>query len=253
MFLSKNRSSDFGFILERLKKRLEGWRLKTLSYAGRMTAVNAVALALPVYSMSTFTIPLTVCRKMDALVRRFWWTGGIEKTHFFASRIWDSLCQPKVRIFREKFCYWDNFSAVEMKATDPSIWKSILDARKIILEGSCTVIANKRDINIWWQPLIPWRGCEEFRATMEEVRIKALNLRTVSDLILHDQGQWNRGYVISLFGQTVGRQITAIDIVCGLDKDIVVWKRSPKGIFSVKEAYWLEMSTNLAVLMIRGS
>ncbi|KAM6573037.1 hypothetical protein CsatA_017117 [Cannabis sativa] len=273
MFLSKKRSSDFGFIMERLKKRLEGWRLKTLSYAGRMTAVNTVALALPVYSMSTFTIPLTLSRKMDALVRRFWWTGGIEKNHYFASKSWDSLCQPKargglgfrkfedinkalvsklawemasndeklwVKIFREKFCSWDSFWAVEKKASDPSIWKSIIDARQIILEGSCTVIANGRDTNIWWQPWIPWMGYDEFRNTMERVRTKAPNLRTVSDLIIHDHNQWNTRYVIFLFGHTVGKQIVTIDIVGGLGKDLVVWKRSPKGTFTVKEAYWQE-------------
>ncbi|KAF4377372.1 hypothetical protein F8388_013718 [Cannabis sativa] len=49
-----------------------------------------------------------------------------------------------------------------------------------------------------------------------------------------------KGYVIFLFGQTVGRQIVAIDIAGGLGKDFVVWKRSPKGTFTVKEAYWQE-------------
>ncbi|KAF4352910.1 hypothetical protein F8388_003301 [Cannabis sativa] len=48
------------------------------------------------------------------------------------------------------------------------------------------------------------------------------------------------GYVNFLFGPTVGNQVNAIDIVEGLGKDRVVWKRSPKGNFSVKEAYWLK-------------
>ncbi|KAM6542945.1 hypothetical protein CsatB_007392 [Cannabis sativa] len=75
---------------------------------------------------------------------------------------------------------------------------------------------------------------------MEEVRMKAPNLRNVSDLILSGQGIWNKGYVNFLFGPTVGNQVNAIDIVEGLGKDRVVWKRSPKGNFSVKEAYWLK-------------
>ncbi|KAF4375525.1 hypothetical protein F8388_024184 [Cannabis sativa] len=62
----------------------------------------------------------------------------------------------------------------------------------------------------------------------------------ISDLIIHDHNQWNTRYVIFLFGHTVGKQIVTIDIVGGLGKDLVVWKRSPKGTFTVKEAYWQE-------------
>ncbi|KAF4362925.1 hypothetical protein F8388_002355 [Cannabis sativa] len=84
-----------------------------------------------------------------------------------------------------------------------------LDTRKIILEGTCTIIANGNDTNIWWQPWIPWLGYEEFRKTMEEIRVKAPTLRTVSDLFLQSQGVWNQ--------------------------------RTPSGCFSAKEAYWADL------------
>uniref|UniRef100_A0A803P956 Reverse transcriptase domain-containing protein n=1 Tax=Cannabis sativa TaxID=3483 RepID=A0A803P956_CANSA len=157
MLLSKNKSNEFSFVIDKLKSKLEGWRLRTLSYSGRLVAINSVALALPVYSMSTFLLPVTVCRQMDALVRRFWWTGGNEE------KIW-------VKVFREKFCSWESFWAVRPRIGDPSIWKGILEARDLILDGTCTIIANGRDINIWWQPWISWMSYVEFCYIMEQVK-----------------------------------------------------------------------------------
>ncbi|KAF4368738.1 hypothetical protein G4B88_000995 [Cannabis sativa] len=139
-----------------------------------------------------------------------------------AKLAWDMVSNADklwVKIFREKFCHWNSFWMVEKRQGDPSIWQNILEARKTILEGSCTIIANGEDTDIWRQLWIPWLSYEDFRKTMEGIRDKAPSLRTVSDLIIHNQGSLNKRYVCYLFGEALGMQISSIDIVEDLGKD----------------------------------
>uniref|UniRef100_A0A803Q9B9 RNase H type-1 domain-containing protein n=1 Tax=Cannabis sativa TaxID=3483 RepID=A0A803Q9B9_CANSA len=96
---------------------------------------------------------------------------------------------------------------------------------------------------------VEWNGGEVVVEieTMEGIRDKAPSLRTVSDLIIHNQGSLNKRYVCYLFGEALGMQISSIDIVEDLGKDRLVWKRTPSGCFSAKEAYWVNLKYRLGV------
>ncbi|KAF4367787.1 hypothetical protein F8388_016610 [Cannabis sativa] len=59
--------------------------------------------------------------------------------------------------------------------------------------------------------------------------------------------RWNISYVCYLFGVDMGLQISSIDIVGDLGKDRLVWKRTPSGCFSAKEAYWANLQHRLGV------
>ena len=95
MFLSCSRVMGFKFLQDKLESRLKGWRSKCLSWAGRCTMLKSVAQALPSYSMSTFEIPSTICSKLDALNRWFWWNPKGQNGRFLALKSWDKLCLPK--------------------------------------------------------------------------------------------------------------------------------------------------------------
>ncbi|KAF4389278.1 hypothetical protein G4B88_003091 [Cannabis sativa] len=160
-----------------------------------------------------------------------------------AKLAWEMACNEDklwVKIFKEKFCSWEQFWEVRPKQGDSSVWKGILEARTLIQQGTTTLISNGRDINLWWQPWIPWMSYEEFRSTMEEVREKAPHLRYVADLLNQSKTRWNERYVMYLFGRSLGELIIGIDIVNGLDRDKLVWKSVASGSFSVKAAYCLD-------------
>lgn len=95
LFLSENRSKDLAHIKERMENRLSGWESKNLSSARRATLIKSIAQAIPTYVMSTIQCPKSLCDKMDAAVRRFWWRPQAEGSHFFSPLAWSSVCWPQ--------------------------------------------------------------------------------------------------------------------------------------------------------------
>ncbi|KAF4400615.1 hypothetical protein G4B88_023408 [Cannabis sativa] len=84
---------------------------------------------------------------------------------------------------------------------------------------------------------------EEFRALMESVRQKAPSLLCVADLMYRRTRKWNLGYLSFLFGSELG----TIQIDRNGDHDILIWKDSDVGCFSVKGAYWLDQKSRFGV------
>jgi hypothetical protein len=53
--------------------KIEGWRAKTLSQAGRTVLIKATASSIPSYTMSTFLLPKSFCTALDKSFKDFWW------------------------------------------------------------------------------------------------------------------------------------------------------------------------------------
>ena len=69
--LRGNKVADFQFLIEKLNSKLQGWKAKLLSQAGRTTLISSVLQSLPPYTFSCFRVSEQVCNKMDAIVWAF--------------------------------------------------------------------------------------------------------------------------------------------------------------------------------------
>ena len=54
-------------------KKIAGWTRKLLSSAGREILIKAVAQATPMYTMSCFKLPDSLCKELNAMMSKFWW------------------------------------------------------------------------------------------------------------------------------------------------------------------------------------
>ena len=54
-------------------KKLEGWKKKILSKAGKGILIKAVAQAIRTYTMSYFKLPDALCKDLTSMIRNFWW------------------------------------------------------------------------------------------------------------------------------------------------------------------------------------
>ena len=93
--VGKNKKASFNYIKERVWKKIQGWKEKLLSQAGREILIKAVVQAIPTYTMSCFKLPLGLCGDIESLIRKFWWgqNGDRRKVHWVK---WETLCKPKM-------------------------------------------------------------------------------------------------------------------------------------------------------------
>uniref|UniRef100_A0A803QRE0 Reverse transcriptase domain-containing protein n=1 Tax=Cannabis sativa TaxID=3483 RepID=A0A803QRE0_CANSA len=90
----RKKREEYLYFKDKVLKRIEGWKSKLLSFAGRTTLVKSVALSIPLYAMSTNKLPVSSCREIDRVIRKYWWTGNTKKDRFLALVGWDRLCSP---------------------------------------------------------------------------------------------------------------------------------------------------------------
>lgn len=64
-------------IIDKVKKKLAGWKRRLLSFAGRMVLIKSVLSSLLIYYMLLFKIPECVAKEIDRLQVVFLW-GDIE-------------------------------------------------------------------------------------------------------------------------------------------------------------------------------
>jgi len=90
MLSGRIKNAGFAYIMDRVNSRLDGWKTKLLSRAGRVTLAQSVVSALPTYSMQNLWIPEGVCNQIDASIRQFIW--GRKHSHWVN---WKMITQPK--------------------------------------------------------------------------------------------------------------------------------------------------------------
>jgi len=67
-------------IIERVEKRLVGWKCSCLSLAGRLTLIQSTVCAIPTYVKQTARIPRSTCYEIVRKIRRFLWGGtGLDR------------------------------------------------------------------------------------------------------------------------------------------------------------------------------
>ena len=96
-------------ILEKIKRRLAGWKHLYLSKGGRVTLIKKYSSNLPTYFLSLFPILAAVANRIEKLRRNFLW-GGIGDEPKFHLVKWAIVYTPialgglgirKVRLFNE--------------------------------------------------------------------------------------------------------------------------------------------------------
>ncbi|RVW63563.1 putative ribonuclease H protein [Vitis vinifera] len=81
-------------VVERISRRLDGWKKAFLSMGGRITLIQSSMSHIPSYFLSLFKIPASIASKIEKLQRDFLWSGAGEgkKDHLIR---WDVVSRPK--------------------------------------------------------------------------------------------------------------------------------------------------------------
>uniref|UniRef100_J3LXP2 Reverse transcriptase zinc-binding domain-containing protein n=1 Tax=Oryza brachyantha TaxID=4533 RepID=J3LXP2_ORYBR len=87
--------ADWAPTIARVDKYLSGWELSLLSYSERITLINAVLNAVPIYSMCAYILPASIIHAIDKKRRAFLWTGEDKCSGAKCLVAWEQVCKPK--------------------------------------------------------------------------------------------------------------------------------------------------------------
>ena len=73
VLVGRAKKQNFIYLKERVWKKLQGWKEKILSQAGREVLIKSVIHAIPTYTMSCFKLPKGLVKELEVLIRKFWW------------------------------------------------------------------------------------------------------------------------------------------------------------------------------------
>lgn len=73
MLHQKALKSSFSFIIDKMKKKLSGWKVSSLSFAGRVTLAQASLSVIPRYVMQTCVVPVAICDEAERLCKNCIW------------------------------------------------------------------------------------------------------------------------------------------------------------------------------------
>lgn len=74
--VGRNKKASLTFIKNHVWGKLQGWKEKILSQAGKEVLLKAVVQAFPTFAMSCFKLPIGLCQDIEMLIRKFWWGKG---------------------------------------------------------------------------------------------------------------------------------------------------------------------------------
>ena len=77
--VGQSRMAAFRNIKDRVRKRLQDWKLKFLSQVSKEILLKSVVQTILTYGMSVFLLPKTLCIEINSLTQNFWW-GHQEKS-----------------------------------------------------------------------------------------------------------------------------------------------------------------------------
>ncbi|KAL5559056.1 hypothetical protein UlMin_035267 [Ulmus minor] len=167
---------------------LTRWKARLLSKANCLTLIKLVALALPIYAMHSIKVPKTICARMDARIRWFWWGSNDTNPYPLCLKAWDNICVPKANgglgfrrmanmnltllskwgwdfltrsssyclsFSQSKYLRTEGFWTAKPTHSNSPFWKDVLGSRDLLLKRACLHIGDGSYVNIWEDPWVP--------------------------------------------------------------------------------------------------
>jgi ribonuclease HI len=257
----------FSLVIDRVWKKLKGWKENCLSRAGKEVLIKAVAQAILNYIMGCYKLPENCCQEIESMLAKFWWGSkeGKRKIHWMS---WERLSKPKKnggmgfrgfsnfnkallgkhywrllmgedslmgRVFKSR--YYPRTSFIEAKVGyQPSYaWRSIQSAKDVINLGARWRIGNGEKVSICNDKWLPNQAGFKVWSRCEDLEEGAL----VCELIDPDTKQWKRDLISHLFHSREAMQILSIPLSQRMPPDELIWHFERDGHYSVRSAHHL--------------
>jgi hypothetical protein len=265
--IGRKKKDVFAYIKDRIWKRINSWRGRALSRAGKEVMIKSVLQAIPSYIMSVYLLPDSTIKDIERMMNSYWWGGGANNKgirwlawdrlsypknqggmgfrdlHNFnlamiAKQGWNIMTKPHTLVARlYKSRYFPNSSFFESKlGHNPSYaWRGIWKARQILMHGCRWSIGKGNTIKVMGEP---WLRDKE-GAWLPSPQVQGVHNLTLNDLMVPNMKLWDKMKIESLFPLNLVTSILETPLFDVIEDDKLVWIDSPQGDYNVRSGYKL--------------
>ncbi|XP_060968554.1 uncharacterized protein LOC133036092 [Cannabis sativa] len=268
LFIRKNCGKNFQFVVDKVAKRLEGWKARLLSQAARTVLVKSVVQTIPSYSMAVFKLPGSILEELDKLTRRFWWKGDMEGGRYLSLIAWENLCKPKVcgglgfrrakdmnmcymaklawllardggelwvRMIKSKYFPNSSFFDASLSGSASIVARSIWSAKQLVVANSAWRVGSESDVNLWNGR---WIIGDDVLICAGDINPTVKPRIVLGDLLQADSLAWDIRGVEDIFRPSVAAVMVRFNPLDLPLEDELVWTLTPRGNFTLKSVYW---------------
>ncbi|KAA3490359.1 reverse transcriptase [Gossypium australe] len=260
--IGRRKKESFQNLLDRISMRIDGWSNKMLSQRGKEVFIKSVLQAIPIFAMSYFLLPKSLCKKMESQFANFWWQKGKGRKGIHWCQ-WSHLCRPKnegglgfrnmaqfntamlakqgwrflenpkslvAQVFKAKYLPNSDFLNSQLGSRNSYAWRSIWAARGILEKGLIWKVGTGSSISIVNDVWVP----DLVNSSSSDNKVEVL--------INRQTREWNREEIEYTFGADEVDKFLRIPLAQSPHDDFLVWRGEPTGVFLVKSTYKLLQS-----------
>lgn len=254
----------FSSIVDRIKQRAISWSTRFLSTARKATMLQAVLAAIPTFAMTCFELPLSLCKRIQSALTRFWWdaTDGERKICWVS---WDTLTLPKAlgglgfrdiqtfnqallgkiawriiqkpdcllaRVLLGKYCHKTSFLKVGVPSGGSHGWKGILLGSDLLLQHLGKAIGDGESTSLWRDS---WIDPHANIIPQGPILLQDQDL-LVSDILARETKEWNIARIDNLMPELTSHILTLRPSLSGA-ADTFIWTLQDSGAYTAKSGY----------------
>lgn len=154
--------ADSGKLIDKVLAKYVGWKKRFLSTAGRVTLIQLVTSAIPIYNMQSIWLPEHICNRLDKMNRDFPGSNDIDKrkTHLVG---WKKVVQPKKRGLGIREARLNNEAMLakivrKVLKQERSIWMDLVQSKYLKGQSILHYTTRSGDSPMWKGVLESCRG-----------------------------------------------------------------------------------------------
>jgi hypothetical protein len=263
--VGRSKKETFAYIKDRIWKRINRWRSRPMSRAGKEVMIKSVLQAIPAYIMNIYLLPDTLINDIERMINAFWWGGGSDNKGI-RWLAWDKIACPKdegglgfrdfhnfnmamvakqgwnfmhnptslvARIYKARYFPNNSFLASNIGNNPSFAWRSIWRSRQVLLLGCRWQIGDGSQIQVMNEPWL--RGSQGYYLNAPQNQ-NVYDLK-VQNLLLQNVKRWDENKIYSLFPIDVAHDILMVPLLELVGEDKLIWSIEKDGVYSVRTGY----------------